>query len=75
MRCVICRNGSTESGKTTVTLERGSLTVVIRGVPAQVCTTCGEAYVNKDAAARLLESAEQASRTGAQVEIRDYAVA
>ena len=36
MKCVICKQAETQPGKTTVTLERGNLTLVIKGVPAQV---------------------------------------
>jgi len=34
MKCVICRNGETRSGAATVTLQRGGVTVVIKGVHA-----------------------------------------
>ncbi len=40
MTCVICQYGETEPGTTTVTLTRGETTVVMRDVPAQICTTC-----------------------------------
>jgi len=72
MKCVICKKGSTKPSTTTVTLERGGLIMVIKGVPAQVCKNCGEAYVDEKVASELLTSAEQAARAGAQVEIRQY---
>ncbi|KAF0246254.1 MAG: hypothetical protein FD180_885 [Planctomycetota bacterium] len=75
MICVICRNGATAAGKTTVTLERGALTLVVRGVPAQVCPVCGEAYIDEAASAELLQTAEQAAKEGVRVEIREYSVA
>lgn len=75
MRCVICRNGETRPGKTTVTLERESLTLVVRGVPAEVCQNCGEAYVSREASRQLLSSAEAAARAGVKVEVREFAVA
>jgi len=34
--CVACRRGQTRDGATTVTLERGSLVVVVKDVPARV---------------------------------------
>jgi YgiT-type zinc finger domain-containing protein len=46
MKCIICKNGTTGAGKATVTLERESTTVVIKGVPAEVCHNCGEEYVD-----------------------------
>ena len=42
MKCVICKNGEVTPGTTTVTLERGQTTLVVKGVPARVCMTCGE---------------------------------
>ena len=52
MRCLICKRGSTEPGTTTVTLERDGLIMVIKGVPAQVCENCAEAYVDEKVACR-----------------------
>lgn len=75
MRCLICKKGSTEPGTTTVTLERSGLIMVIKGVPAQVCRNCGEAYVDEKVASELLTSAEKAAKAGAEVEIREYVTA
>ena len=69
MKCVICKNGETASGKTTVTLERGNTTVLIKDVPAQVCDNCGEYFLSEEISERLLEKAENAVRHGAEVEI------
>ena len=41
MRCILCKQGNTKSGMVTVTLQRGDTTVIIKGVPAQVCENCG----------------------------------
>lgn len=75
MKCVICKHGETEPGVTTITLERGALTLVIKGVPAQVCSNCGEAYVDEETTRKLLETAEAEAESGAQVEIREYKAA
>lgn len=73
MRCVICKQSETEPGTTTVTLERGALPLVVKGVPALICPTCGEEYVDELVATRLLALVEQAAQAGVQVEIRQYA--
>jgi YgiT-type zinc finger domain-containing protein len=73
MTCAICGVGSTEMGETTVTLERGSTTIVFKGVPAQVCDNCGEAYLDEAIAKSLLVAAESAARDGVQVDVRKYA--
>lgn len=75
MKCVICKQGETQPGKTTVTLERDGLTIVIKNVPARVCVNCGEEYVDDKTASRLLKTAEEAARSGVQVDIREYIAA
>jgi YgiT-type zinc finger domain-containing protein len=72
MNCVICKNGVTALGLVTVTLERGSSTLVFRKVPAQICENCGEAYVADATTAKLLDAAETAIKAGVQVEIRNF---
>ena len=72
MKCVVCKKGETKIGKTTVTLERDGATLVFKGVPARVCNNCGEDYVDGEITASLLRSAEEAARSGIQVEIRQY---
>ena len=75
MKCYVCKQAETRPGTTTVTLERSGRTLVYRGVPAQVCQNCGEAYVDEQVSAQLLESAEREVRNGTQFEIREFAVA
>lgn len=75
MHCVICKNGDTQPGQTTVTLERGNTTLVIKGIPAQVCDNCGEAYLSEQVTAELLELAASAGQAGVQVEVRQYSAA
>jgi YgiT-type zinc finger domain-containing protein len=72
MKCVVCRNADTQAGAATVTLEHGGLTLVVKGVPAQVCPNCGERYVDEQVGTELLETATELAKSGAQVEIRQY---
>ena len=73
MKCIICKHGDTSRKTATVTLERSGATIVFRGVPADICTNCGEQYVDEDTARRLLAEAEAAAKSGVEVEIRSYA--
>ncbi|MBI4730492.1 MAG: type II toxin-antitoxin system MqsA family antitoxin [Acidobacteria bacterium] len=73
MECVICQHGETAPGETTITLERGPTTLVIKGVPAEVCGNCGEAYVDEVVTEALLAEVERAASQGVGVEIRRYA--
>jgi YgiT-type zinc finger domain-containing protein len=72
MRCVICKQGETQPGTTTVTLERIGMTLVFKSVPAQVCDNCGEAYVDEEVSRQILKAAEDAARHGVQVDIREF---
>jgi YgiT-type zinc finger domain-containing protein len=55
MRCVVCRHGETRPGAATLVLERDGLTLLLKHVPAEVCETCGEEYVDEAVAARAGE--------------------
>ncbi|MEN6609204.1 MAG: type II toxin-antitoxin system MqsA family antitoxin [Methanoregulaceae archaeon] len=72
MKCVICRKGETKAGRTTVTFDHGGLTLVVREVPAQICTTCGEEYVDEKAAKEILAAATRMEKTGTQAVILKY---
>jgi YgiT-type zinc finger domain-containing protein len=75
MKCLICKQGETQPGYTTVTLDRAGFVLVVRDVPAQVCANCGEAYMDEAVTARLLETAEDAAQVGAEVDVRRYVAA
>lgn len=73
MNCVICKNGTTDEGVVTVTLERNSSIIIIKNVPADVCDNCGEYYLNDDVAETVLRIAEKATENNPEVEILQYA--
>ncbi len=75
MKCVICKRGETHPGAGTVTLERGGTTVVVKKVPAEICSNCGEKYYDEQITAHLLQVAEEAARSGVQVDVREYLAA
>ncbi len=72
---VICQYGETEPGTTTVALTRDDTTIVIRDVPAHICTISGEEYVDAETGSRLSQNAEQAVNEGVQVDVRRYEAA
>ena len=73
MKCVICKQGQTQNGLTSVTLERGRTTVVIKDVPAEICENCGEYYLGPEVTGKIQKMAEQAVSQGAEIEILRYA--
>jgi YgiT-type zinc finger domain-containing protein len=73
--CVICKQAQTHEGRATITLERGTTTLVVKGVPARVCPNCGEEYIEEEISATLLKRADEAARLGVQIDVREYVVA
>ena len=73
MNCVLCKHGQTRPGQATVTLQRGETTVILKGVPAEICENCGEYYLSDDMTDQVLERAEAAVKSGAEVEILRFA--
>jgi YgiT-type zinc finger domain-containing protein len=57
----------------TVTLQRGEATVIIRGVPGEVCRNCGEYFLSEGVTGEVLARADRAIENGAEVEILRYA--
>jgi len=75
MKCAVCRNGETAPGTTTVTFERDGRVVVIRGVPAEVCRSCGHGATSAETTERAFEMAEVLFAAGADVGVREYEAA
>ena len=72
MKCVICKHGQTKEGTTTVTFERDGLILVVKEVPARICTNCGEDYVYEQVSHEILGIAERMAKSGALVDVRKY---
>ena len=60
MTCLICKQGETNPGQATVTMQRGACTVIFKGVPAAICENCGAYYVSEPVTQGLLRRAEAA---------------
>lgn len=74
-QCVICKHGKTKRGKTTITLERGAMILIVKNVPALVCEICGEEHIDENASRRLEEVADAEAIKGVTLEVREYAAA
>jgi len=73
MNCVLCKHGETHPGQVTVTLQRGETTVILKQAPADVCDNCGEYYLSAEVTAQVVDKAEAAVQSGAEVVILKYA--
>ncbi len=73
MQCVIYRHGTPQPGTVTVTLEWGATVIVIKDVPAEVCSQCGEYSLDEKTTSHIMNMAEQAVQRHAGAEIFRYA--
>ena len=64
MRCLICRQVEIAIGFTSVTFERGEFRLVVNNIPARICPSCGDAYVDEEVATSLLRQVECISAEG-----------
>lgn len=75
MKCPLCRHGELLPGLSDETLLYEGMTLVVQGVPAEICDTCGEPYFDEQVTQRLLEMARQAVMAGVIVDVRRYIAA
>lgn len=68
-KCWICENARLENGQTTYSVDLGFTLVVVRNVPARVCTQCGEEWIAPATARQLEEITEEARRKNHQLEV------
>jgi YgiT-type zinc finger domain-containing protein len=73
MNCVVCKHGEPRAALVTVTLQRGDTIVILKQVPAEACQNCGEYYLSDTVAGQVMNRAEAAVKSGAEVEILRFA--
>ena len=64
MICVMCRDAELVYGLTSVSFEREKMKLLVIDVPAHICPSCGEAYMEEDIVVRLLQKATDPSEMG-----------
>jgi YgiT-type zinc finger domain-containing protein len=72
MNCASC-GGTATQGTTTVTVQRGDTTVVVRGVPALICDVCGDEYIDEPTLRRVERLVDEAAASGATMVVHEYA--
>jgi YgiT-type zinc finger domain-containing protein len=73
MTCLICKHGETKSGSTTLVFERGTSTVIIKNIPAEICDNCDEAFLAENVSREVLDLANKNVGKGIEVEILNFA--
>lgn len=66
--CPIC-GGQKQAGTTTYTVELGTGVVVVRNVAAQICSQCGEEWIDHSTAQKLEAIVQEARTKSRQVEV------
>ena len=69
--CPSC-GGQTQVDKTTYTVDLGSGIVVVRRIPAAICTRCGDEWLADVTVQELEGIVEDAKKRKSQAEIVDY---
>jgi len=67
-KCPLC-GGDKKQGYTTYTVDLGFGVVVVRNIPAKVCSQCGEEWIDAKVATRLEEIVNFARSKQAQLEV------
>lgn len=69
--CPLC-GGHKKQGTTTFTADMGDTLVVVRNVPAILCSLCGNAWLSDEVAASIEIIAEEAKKNHRQMEVTQY---
>lgn len=70
-QCPLC-GGNKEKGLTTFTVDLGFGLLIVRGVPANICSQCGEKWIPSDVAERLEKIAEDVRKKKPELEIVSF---
>ena len=69
--CPMC-GGTKKDGMTTFTADLGFGVVVIRNVPATVCSQCGTDWLSNDITAQIEDMVQEAKKKRHQVEVTSF---
>jgi len=69
MNCVICKTGTTQTGITNTLFDRNGSFVIVKDIPAQICTQCGEAYFDEQTTEELYTKVNTILNSGAELEV------
>ena len=73
MKCVICKTGETKKGFANVSLERDNRIIIIKNVPAEICSNCGEYYLDEEVTESVLNKTETLVKNNAELEVIQFA--
>lgn len=71
MNCFMCK-GALEEKKVNYVVDLENTIIIIKGVPAKVCTQCGEQYFDNETAENIEKTVNQLKQLSAEVTIVNY---
>lgn len=71
MKCFMCK-GSLENKQTTFMIDLGNCIVIIKNVPSQVCTQCGEVSYSDDVARQIEKIVNNLRAAIAEITVVSY---
>lgn len=71
MKCALCK-GNLTRGKVNHIIDLGKGIIIIKNVPANICSQCGEYYVDTETAIKLETIIDELKRNKAEVLIINY---
>lgn len=71
MECFVCK-GSTEKALVNYLLDLNNTIIIIKNVPANVCTTCGERYFDDDVMENLEKIINELKSLTTEMSIVNY---
>ncbi|HAN09683.1 MAG TPA: type II toxin-antitoxin system MqsA family antitoxin [Clostridiales bacterium] len=71
MNCFMCK-GSTENGIVNHVVDINGAIIIIKNVPANVCSQCGEVFFDNEVAKKIEIIVEQAKENHAEITIINY---
>jgi YgiT-type zinc finger domain-containing protein len=72
MKCLACKHGTPKPGVTNFTTERDGVLVVVCHVPALICETRGEEYLDDSVTDGLYQQVDKAVKDGKEVIIQEF---
>ena len=71
--CFVCKNGTVEHSVTTYMVDLKTCIVIIKNVPCEECTQCGEKYFTDSVMEKLEEIVKKVRDFASEVFVTDYA--
>ena len=72
MTCPICNHAQTVHGVTTLVFQKESSTIIVRDVPAEICTHCDESFLYEKVSNRVIDLTRKGKACGAAVKLFHY---